>query len=91
MNVLSIQQVAKNAIEIQNAVNLIAVVHNFHQAIESIRVHARANGKILSTQELWAHPICVLYSSKIASLTQSDSATVFSKAYEACMDMCGGE
>jgi hypothetical protein len=80
----SIQEMAQEALWVQDACNLSGVVHTFSQTMTLLR-------KILeqepgfSTDKLNKHPIAVLYASKIASLTSSDSN--FSIAFEECQKL----
>ncbi len=77
----TINELAKEALEIQSGVNLSGIVHSFSQAITELREIARAEGWE-STDKINKHPICVMWSSKIASLTNSDELDSFHKAYE---------
>jgi hypothetical protein len=74
----TIKELAKEALDVQNACNLSGVVHGFSRAITDLRACLEAEGKG-GTQAVNEHPICVLWSSKIASLTGSEYR--FSKAY----------
>ena len=74
MNIINI--LAKEALNVQNACNLSEVIYTFSNVISNLRALG-----ITNTDELNRHPICILYSSKIASLTGSDSAVEFAKAY----------
>jgi len=73
-----IRKLAKDAILVQDACNLSGVVHGFSRAMTALREALPEAG----TDEINRHPISVLYSSKIASLTGSESMGDFSKAYE---------
>lgn len=79
------KEIAEEAIEIQNVVNLTAVVRCFMKAIEEVRLHLRAEGKE-GTDAVNMHPVCLMYSSKIASLTYSESPTEFARAYDWCKE-----
>lgn len=85
-SVRPIQVLAKEALDVQDACNLSGVVHSFSRVITQLRETLTAEGKF-STDKLNAHPICVLYSSKIASLTGSESMVEFSRAYEWAKDI----
>lgn len=85
-SVRPIQVLAKEALDVQDACNLSGVVHAFSRAITQLREILSAEEKF-STDKLNQHPICVLYSSKIASLTGSESAVGFSRAYEWAKDI----
>lgn len=72
------------AINIQDACNLSGVVYQFAAVLERLWEVASKNGK--GTDWVNNHPICVLHSSKIASLTRSECSAVFSQAYAICSD-----
>jgi len=79
------KDLARDAILVQDACNLSGVVSSFARAMEAL-------WKLepdLGTDARNTHPICVLWSSKIASLTGSDSMVNFSKAYDACKVLQG--
>jgi len=63
----------QEALWVQDACNLSGVVHSFSTIMSKIKG---------STEERNKHPIAVLFSSKIASLTGSDNGLEFSKAYD---------
>jgi len=77
----------KDAITVQDACNLSGIVHSFSQVLIKVWVEARAQGK--GTDFVNRHPISVMYSSKIASLTGSEVDTMFAAAYAACMEASG--
>lgn len=74
----TIKDLAREALDIQDACNLSGVVHAFSRCMTELRPLLEAEGKF-STDKLNNHPIAVLYSSKIASLTMSEDK--FSSAY----------
>ena len=74
----------QDSIDVQNAVNLSGVVHSFARVMPKIMAEMRENKG--SSEYVWHHPISVLYSSKIASLTNSEDASAFSKAYNTVME-----
>jgi hypothetical protein len=74
----TIKDLAREALAVQGACNLSGVVHSFSQAMTELREIARAEGWE-STEKLNTHPVAIMYSSKIASLTNSDDK--FREAY----------
>lgn len=77
------KEAAEKALLVQDACNLRAVVRSFAEVIQGL------SG--LGTDEVAAHPIVVMYASKVASLTACDSPSVFAVAYEAtCRAATGG-
>ena len=74
-------QLAQEAIDVQDGCNLSGIVHSFSRAITRLREIARAEGWE-GTDAINRHPICLLFSSKIASLTYSESGEEFHRAYE---------
>lgn len=67
--------------DVQNACNFFAVVNSFARAMADLREHLRAEGKTAG-KDLSEHPIMVMWSSKIASLTASEDSLTFSRACE---------
>lgn len=74
----TLKDLAQDALFVQNACSLSGVVHSFSRAMTDLR----ANFPNASTDEINQHPIAIMYSSKIASLTDSESALAFSRAYD---------
>ena len=79
----TIKELCKDALACQDACNASGVIHSFSRAITDLRAILSSEPGF-STDLLNRHPICVLYSSKIASLTGSDIPLEFSRAYDAC-------
>ena len=69
-------KLAADAIAVQDACNLSGVVHAFSRAMTALCEMG------LDTDARNTHPIAILFSSKIASLTGSESGCVFSMAYD---------
>lgn len=78
----------RDAILVQDACNLSGVVRTFAEVMPKIRAEVEALG-VHSTDAVNRHPIAVMFSSKIASLTGSDSMAAFSVAYDRCKKMSG--
>jgi hypothetical protein len=75
----SIQAVAKEAIQIQDACNLSGVVHSFSRAMETIWAEAR-EGEGKGTEWVNTHPIVTLYIDKLLDLNRrSDAFEAWSK------------
>jgi hypothetical protein len=64
----TIRELAKEAIEVQNASNLSGCVHSFSKAITELRDIANAEGWA-STEKINAHPITIVWTGKIADLS----------------------
>jgi hypothetical protein len=86
----TITQLAQLALDVQDACNLSGVVHSFSQVMTDLREIARAEGWE-GTDALNRHPIALLFSSKIASLTYSESTTEFSRAWDWASRLVTGE
>jgi hypothetical protein len=82
----TMKELAQKALDCQDAVNLSGVVHSFSRAITELWEIARAEGWE-GTAKINRHPVCLLFSSKIASLTYSESSEEFHKAYEWAKDL----
>lgn len=67
----SIKDLAKEALEVQDACNLSGVVHSFSRAITELRELLREH-EGYGTHMVNTHPVCVAYASKIASLSGAD-------------------
>jgi hypothetical protein len=74
----TLSQLAQDALNVQDACNLSGVVHGFSRAMTDLRELLPKAG----TDEINTHPISVMWSNKIASLTRSDDHKVFYDAYE---------
>ena len=77
----TMKDLAIEALAVQDACNLSGVVHSFSKVMTDLRDIARKEGWE-GTQAINMHPIALLFSSKIASLTYSESPLEFSKAYD---------
>jgi hypothetical protein len=79
----SLRDLAQEALDVQDACNLSGVVHGFSRAITRLRELLPQAG----TKEINRHPICVLWSGKIASLTNSDDFSNFNSAYDKVVEL----
>lgn len=70
----SLKDLARNALDVQDACNLSGVVHSFSRDITRLRALLSAEPDF-STDKLNRHPICKLYADKIAHLTGTQSIT----------------
>lgn len=66
--VLTWKELAQTALDVQNACNLSGVVHGFSHIITCVRTRLEAEGKG-GTDNVNKHPVCILFSDKIAHLT----------------------
>lgn len=87
VNVRSWKEMAKTAIQVQDACNLSGVVHAFSTIISEVRyrLESENNG---GTNNINSHPVCVLFSDKISHLTntQNVNSDAFSQAYNWAYD-----
>lgn len=83
----TMQELCKEVLDVQNASNLSGVVHAFSRAMTDLRTLLE-NEPGFNTETINQHPVSILYSDKITSLTHSDTAA-FSKAYEFCCKEAG--
>lgn len=86
----TLNQLAQEAIDVQDACNLSGVVHGWHRAMEDLCTILRESG---GTAERNTHPINQLWASKchdLARMGMSDYEA-YSKAYDACKKLAGGE
>jgi hypothetical protein len=82
----TIKELAIEALQIQDASNLSGCVHSFSRAMTDLWKIANAEGWA-STEKINTHPIAIMYSSKISSLTNSEEVLVFSHAYDAVTNL----
>lgn len=69
----TMQQLAANVLQAQDACNLSGVVISFSNDIQRLRrLMQEGPSSDFSTDKLNRHPICCMWSSKIASLTSSE-------------------
>ncbi len=73
----------QDAIDVQCARNLSAVVDSLQSVLERIELDARSHD--LSMDAVNTHPIVVLYADKIANLSRMHGAEI-SNAYDACKE-----
>jgi hypothetical protein len=69
---------------VQDACNLSGVVHSFSKAMEALSEIANNTGQ--GSEWKNSHPVAVLFSSKIASLTRSEDMPTFTAAYKVVYD-----
>jgi len=89
----SIQQLAQEALDVQDACNLSGVVHGFSRAITDLRaVLIQAGIMSCGTDVINQHPICVLWADKIAHLTKTQVCgnDRVSDAYQEVHNMASG-
>ena len=81
---------AREALQVQDACNLSGVVHSFSRAITRLRALLEAEGKG-GTLAVNMHPVCWLWSDKIASLTGSQLGAMseMTAAYRAVTALAG--
>ena len=85
----TIQELAQEALDVQNACNLSGVVHGFSRAITELRELSPDKG----TTWINEHPICVLWADKIAHLTgtQTFGGDKVSNSYRAVYKIVEGK
>lgn len=81
---MTINRAAQEALDVQNACNLSGVVKAFDRATATLWEIAHRTPH-LGTDWVNKHPISVLFSSKIESLTGSGEVNKFSKSYDECV------
>lgn len=83
LKIPSLAELAREALAVQDACNLSGVIHGFGRAIMDLRACLPNAG----TDEINTHPVCVLWSDKIASLTGSVFGSTFASAYGTCQHL----
>ena len=86
--VRSWKELAQVGLDVQNACNLSGVVHTFSEVVSEVRSRMEGEGKA-GTDAVNKHPVCLLFSDKIASLTgtQTVGHNLTTKAYEWAYDL----
>jgi hypothetical protein len=82
----SLEVLAREAIDVQNACNLLGVSKGFARAIQDLREALDASGLPSGTDDINRHPIARLWASKVHDMTGmgiSDGMR-FDEAYSAC-------
>lgn len=77
----TLKELCKEALDVQDACNLTGVLKSFDRTMGELRLLAREEGWE-GTEAINRHPVAILFSSKIASLTGSEDGLEFSKAYD---------
>lgn len=72
-NVRSWKELAEEALAVQDACNLPGVVNAFGRALKDVRTRLEMEGT-LGNEAVHLHPVCKLFSDKIASLTGTQNA-----------------
>lgn len=82
----TMKELAKEAIDVQDASVLSGVVHGWHRAITDLCEILRTNPDFSGTDEVNHHAINKLWASKVHDLTQMGSSDIeaFSEAYDEC-------
>lgn len=87
----TMQELAREALQVQDACNLSGVVHGFSRAITELREILRQDG-IVDTAMINMNPICCLWASKIHDLARMGLSDheAFRVAYNACKEIANG-
>jgi hypothetical protein len=87
----TIEQLAQEALNVQNACNLSGVVHSFSSVISDLWLIANQNNQ--GTKWINEHPISILFADKIAQLVGNylELPTMVSCAFRRCEELSKGE
>jgi hypothetical protein len=77
----TMQQLAQDALDVQDACNLLAVVNGMSRALDNLRELG-----VCGTDELRSHPVAALWADKIAHLCDAQYGNVDSK-YDKCYEL----
>lgn len=83
----TLQQLAKEALDVQNACNLCAIVKSWSEAL----VRLRELGEYVGNDAENRHPVNVLFAGKVESLTGCNSSEAFSSAFYNAERIARGE
>lgn len=81
----NLKQLAQDALNVQDACNLSGVAQGFARAMLDLRALPECTGTDWANR----HPVAILWSDKIASLTGSHSSVTCARAYSDAMRMAG--
>lgn len=81
---MTIQQMAQQALDVQTACNLSGIVHSFAEIVSAMRTEHH-----MDTAQCNRHPVCVLFSDKIADMTGS-SVRAYPEGYAECQRLADG-
>lgn len=84
--VRSWKELAQVGLDVQNACNLSGIVLAFANVVSEVRIRLESEGKG-GTNNVNQHPVCVLFSDKIGSLTNSQTTRDTTKAYDWAYDV----
>ena len=79
----TMKELCKEALDVQDASNLSGVVHAFSRSMTDLR-EILSKEENFSTSKLNQHPVSIMFSSKIASLTGSECGVEFIVAMRFC-------
>lgn len=79
------KELCLEAIQVQEACNLMAVLSSFSRAVTDLKV-ILVKENDFSTYKLNQHPVSILYASKVASLTGSEVEHEFGHALGFCQN-----
>lgn len=91
----TLQALAQEALQVQDACNLLGVSKGFAKAVQEVwenmkAVEVPAENKYASMDDLRQHPIVLLWVDKIHSMTVLLDSQSFSKAYDGCHKLAEG-
>lgn len=80
----TMKEMCQEALDVQNAYNLSGVIHAWSRLFPDLRAQVeRLLDRDFTTEKLNQHPVCILFSSKVADLTHSErDGGQFRDAYE---------
>lgn len=87
---MTLQELAKEALAVQDACNLVAVAKGFAVIVSQVRAALVEAGLPSDTESVNKHPIVRVYADKISHLTGSRDTDIFD-AFNQCHDLAKGE
>jgi|688.fasta_scaffold03312_65 hypothetical protein len=85
----TIQQLAKDAIQVQDASNLVAVVNGMGRMLVDLKTIIEQSGMVADTPTMSEHPITKMWASKIHDLARMgfSESQAYGNAYDWCRKM----
>lgn len=86
---MTLQELAKESLAVQDACNLVAVAKGFSVIVSQVRASLAEAGLPNDTETVNKHPIVRVYADKISHLTGRDTDIL--DAFNQCYDLAKGD
>jgi hypothetical protein len=83
----SIPVLAQEAIDIQDACNLLGLSKGFAKAMQELKDELERLKQYTGTDQINTHPITVLWTNKLSNLSEGSTLSDFGLAYHTCCEL----